>query len=120
MPGATSSRELPAALLRPLQKGAGPGDLSLYPELAIIVRNLPPTSTFSLLADQPYATGSQMEELLYTIQNYICPRLLNPEETEAISIVYCSNETIAEKRLSQTGYKTLFTAGNGKGIAVKK
>lgn len=74
----------------------------------------------SFIADKPYEGNSNIAKMHHRAQNYLCPVKINTEPTQIRAIVFCSNDSIAEKRMKETGYVMERNLGNGKGIAVKK
>jgi len=73
----------------------------------------------TFLMDTPFTPYAPGIEHYYTAQSYFVPMILNPEPDEKIALIYCSNHTIADLRLQQTGYRLAAVEGDGKGIGVK-
>ena len=78
---------------------------------------------YSFIMDFPYDEHDEhadFREFFWLAENYLVPIVLNrnPGETEAI--VFCANDSVAEKRLNETGYEWTHKLGNGKGMAKRK
>jgi len=81
---------------------------------------IPKNAVVSLILDKGIDGDRDTELSYYDIQNYLCPTILNRKPVEKSAIVYCSNRTIADRRLNDAGYGWFLMLGDGKGVAVKK
>ncbi|HOW59988.1 MAG TPA: hypothetical protein PLO78_09730 [Candidatus Omnitrophota bacterium] len=80
---------------------------------------LPPKENIYFLMDTPYSPENATTEQLQAAQRYFTPRFIVPFPTEKKAIIFCSTDTLAEKRAHETGYKLIHSLGNGKGIGEK-
>jgi len=81
---------------------------------------LPPHEKVSFIMDYPFSPYVRHIDRLYNAQSFLAPTVLTYEPDQRAAIVYCSNTSIAEQRLEETGYRILIPLGDGKGVAVKK
>jgi len=107
-------------LLKSLFSGSTQGYLIPASELEPFKKYLPKRGKITLLTDQPFSGNPDEEKFLYDAQNYLVPLLLDYEPEQDIGILYCSNETIAEKRLRETGYTWSLKLSEGKGTIARK
>jgi len=73
----------------------------------------------TFLMDTPFDPYARGIEKYFTAQSFFIPLILNPEPKEKSAIIYCSDHTIADRRLQETGYRLVAVEGDGKGVAVK-
>ncbi len=89
-------------------------------QFAVFKALLPPHEKVGFIMDFPFSPYLTKIEQLYSAQSYLTPQILTYETTPRSAIVYCTNTSIAQYRLAQTGYRILLPVAEGKGIAVKK
>ena len=106
-------------LLQELLKGSDRGYIPLGHEFSKFKNILPEAGTFSFIFDYPFGAYAPNVEWLYTAQNQLAPLILNPQPVEPAALVYCTNSSIADKRMRETGYRLAAVIGDGKAIAVK-
>lgn len=112
--------KVPAPLIWSLLSGTDKGYIEIGSEFKPFKKLLPKDEkAFSFIMDYPFSPYGAKIEDLYTAQSYFVPQLINPVPTEKISIIYCSNKNIADKRMKETNYKLAFPIKNGKGLAIK-
>lgn len=80
---------------------------------------LPSRENISLIMDLPYDRENTASEQFQAAQRHFAPRILTPFPIEKKAIIFCSNDELATKRMSETGYKWILAFGKGKGIAEK-
>jgi len=80
---------------------------------------LPRKGRISFIMDYPFHPYGTTIEQLYTAQSYLVPLILNPEPGEKQALVFCSSAAVAERRLSETGYRMTMVLADGKGLAEK-
>ena len=71
------------------------------------------------ITDRPYdryRAGASLQRF-YTAQVSLVPLLLDPEPGRELAIVHCTSESVAARRLAETGYVWRTRLGEGKGIA---
>jgi hypothetical protein len=88
-------------------------------ELKPLKALLPPRGNFSLVTDKPYESNYATKEVFFIVQNYLTPRLVNPQPVEDRGLVFCSNHETAMARLAETGYRFERDFKDGKGIITK-
>ncbi|MCB9799517.1 MAG: hypothetical protein H6757_02020 [Candidatus Omnitrophica bacterium] len=79
---------------------------------------LPKRATVSIVTDD-LENSAKQRELWYGAQNFLAPLLITKEEDEALMIVYCSNDAIAEEKMKNAGYRWFKHLADGKGVAIK-
>ncbi len=106
-------------LLKSLLSGKDTAYLPQGSEVAAIKPFLPKGGQMSFLTDHPFGVDKEEQKLYWSVSNFLCPMILNPQPVENIAIIYCSTAEIAEKKLRATGYKWMKAFPDGKGVAVK-
>ncbi len=81
---------------------------------------LPPHEKVTFIMDYPFSPYGRGIDQLYEAQSHLAPTILSHDPDQRAAIVFCSNTSIAEKRLEESGYRILAPLGDGKGVAIKK
>jgi len=86
-------------------------------ELHSLKAILSPEATVSLITDRAFEADNEVKELFFILQNYMTPRLINPQPVERLALVFCSSPNKAAERTSLLGYKIAVDLGEGRGLA---
>ncbi len=112
-------RPVPQALIQGLLSGSHRGYIEFGNEFSGFKKYFSEKIPATFLMDFPFNPYAPTIAQYYTAQSYFVPMILNPEPEEKVAIVYCTNHSIADQRMQQTGYRLAAVEGDGKGIAVK-
>lgn len=115
-----SQLEIHPVLLRNLLSGTQGSYKPLGAELAPFKAILPQKGVITFLMDKPRYGDKELTEFFLSVQNFLCPVILNSEPVEPHGIIYCTNDDIANARLSETGYQMVAKQSAGKGIMIRK